>query len=70
MRFWKSNICSNKLDVQETNMQFLTIQQNLRVISSGHWTEIGWVACSGTVGSNCFCSWKCFLVFQMDQVKS
>ena len=24
----------------------------------GHWTEIGWFACSGTMGSNCFCFWK------------
>ena len=28
VRFWKSYVCSNKLDVQETNMQFLTVQQN------------------------------------------
>ena len=27
-------------------------------------TEIGWVACSGTMGSNCFCSWKCFSCFR------
>ena len=25
----------------------------------GHWTGIRWFACSGTVGSDCFCSWKC-----------
>ena len=25
---------------------------------------IGWVACSGTMGSNCFCSWKCFSCFR------
>ena len=29
MRFWKSYICSNKLDVQETNCCF-AVQQNLR----------------------------------------
>ena len=26
----------------------------------GHWIEIRWVACSGIMGSNCFCFWKCF----------
>ena len=30
----------------------------------GHWTEIGWFARSGTMGSNCFCSWKCFSCFR------
>ena len=53
VHFWKSYICSNKLDVQETNYcfsQFNRIRNHL----FGHWTEIGWVACSGTVGSNCF----------------
>ena len=34
------------------------------IISFGHWTEIGWFACSGAVGSNCFCSWKCFSCFR------
>ena len=31
---------------------------------SGHWTEIGWVACSGTMGSNRFCSWEYFSCFR------
>ena len=63
MYFRKSYICSNKLDVQETNCcfsQFNRIWNHL----SGHWTEIGWVACSGIMGSNCFCSWKCFSCFR------
>ena len=30
----------------------------------GHWTEIGWFARSGTMGSDCFCSWKCFSCFR------
>ena len=63
VRFWKSYICSNKLGVQETNCcfsQFNRIWNHL----SGHWTEIGWVVCSGTMGSNCFCSWKCFSCFR------
>ena len=33
-------------------------------ISKEDWTEIGWVACSGTMGSNCFCSWKYFSCFR------
>ena len=36
MCFWQSYICSNKLDVQETNMQFLTAQQNLKL---SLWTQ-------------------------------
>ena len=30
----------------------------------GHWIEIRKFACSGTMGSNCFCSWKCFSCFR------
>ena len=30
----------------------------------GHWTETGWVTCSGTMGFNCFCSWKCSSCFR------
>ena len=59
VRFWKSYNCSNKLDVQETNCcfsQFNRIWNHL----VGHWTEIGWFARSGTMGSNCFCSRKYF----------
>ena len=66
MYFWKSYICSNKLDVQETNCCFSQFNRIWNYLS-GHWTEIGWVACSGTMGSNCFCYWEMFLVFQMDQ---
>ena len=33
MRFWKSYICSNKLDVQETNCCFSPVQQNSEIIS-------------------------------------
>ena len=28
------------------------------IISFGHWIEIGWFACSGIMGSHCFCFWK------------
>ena len=52
MRFWKSYICSNKLDVQETNISFSQLNR-IRDHLTGHWTETGWFACSGTMGSNC-----------------
>ena len=64
VRFWMSYVCSNELDVQETNCcfsQFNRIWNHL----SGHGTEIGWFARSGTVGSNDFCSWKCFSCFRL-----
>ena len=35
LRFWKSYICSNTLDVQETKLQFRTVQQNPK---SSFWT--------------------------------
>ena len=57
MRLWKSHICSNKLDGQETNISFSQFNR-IRNYLSGHGTEIGWFACSGIVGSNCFCLWK------------
>ena len=59
VRFRKSYICSNKLDVPETNISFSQFNRIWNHLV-GHWTEIGWFARSGTVGSNCFCSWKCF----------
>ena len=57
--FWKSYVCSNKLDLQETNCRFEQFNR-IRNHLFGHRTEIGWVAISGTMGSYCFCSWKCF----------
>ena len=42
---------------QETNISFSQF-------NTGHWTETGWVTCSGTMGSDCFCSWKCFSCFR------
>ena len=47
--------------------QILTAQQNLKLYLSGHGTEIGWFACSGIVGSNCFCLWNLFLIFQIER---
>ena len=61
--FGKSYVCSNKLDVTETNCCFSQFNRILNHLV-GHWTEIGWFACSGTMGSNCFCSWKCFSRFR------
>ena len=63
VRFWKSYICSNKLDVQETNCCFSQFDRVWNHLF-GHWTEIGWFARSGTMGSNCFCSWKYFSCFR------
>ena len=31
MRFWKSYICSNQLDVQGNKLPFRTVQQNLKL---------------------------------------
>ena len=63
VRFWKSHICSNKLDVEETNFSFTQFNRIWNHLV-GHWTEIGWFACSGTMGSNCFCSWKYISCFR------
>ena len=57
VHFRKSYICSTKLDVQETNCHFAQFNR-IRNHLFGHWTEIGWFACSGIMGSNCFCLWK------------
>ena len=62
MRFLRSYVCSNKLDVQETNFSFTQFNR-IRNHLLGHWTEIRWFACSGTVGFNCFCFLEMFLVF-------
>ena len=46
MHFWKSYICSDKLDVQETNFSFAQFNR-IRNRLFGHWIEIGWFAWSG-----------------------
>ena len=64
--FWKSYISSKKLDVQETNCrfaQFNRIWNNL----FGRWIEIRRAACSGIMGSNCFCLWKRFCNFRWNR---
>ena len=55
--FGSHTFCSNKLDVQETNCCFTQFNR-IRNHLFGRWTEIGWVACSGIMGSDCFCSWN------------
>ena len=60
--FGKSYICSNKLDVQETNCRFAQFNRIWNYLF-GHWIDIGWFACSGIIGSNCLCSRKCFSCF-------
>ena len=57
VHFRKSYICSNKLDVQETNFSFTQFNRIWNYLL-GHRTEIGWFACSGIMGSDCFCLWK------------
>ena len=43
VHFWKSYICSSKLDVQETNCRFSQLNRIWNHLV-GHWTEIGWCA--------------------------
>ena len=54
MRFGKSYICSNKLDVQEANCCFSQFNRIWNYFF-GYWIEIRWFACSGVMGSDCFC---------------
>ena len=54
VRFEKSYICSNKLDVQETNLSFTQINR-IRNHLFGRWIEIRRDSCSRFVGSDCFC---------------
>ena len=56
-------MCSSKLDVQETNCRFAQFNRIWNHLV-GNWTEIGWFACSGTMGFNCFCSWKYYSYFR------
>ena len=63
VRFWKSYICSSKLDVQETNCCFSQLNRIWNHLFR-RWIETGWIACSGIMGSNCFCFWKYFSYFR------
>ena len=42
---------------KKTNFSFAQFNR-IRNHLYGHWTEIRWFACSGIMGSNCFCLWK------------
>ena len=44
---------------QETNCRFAQLNRIWNHLF-GHRTEIGWFACSGIMGSNCFCFWEYF----------
>ena len=63
VHIWKPYTCSNKLDVQETNISFSQLNRIWNYLS-GHRIETGWFACSGTMGSNCFCLGKYFSCFR------
>ena len=57
MCFWKSYICSNKLDVKETNFSFTQFNR-IRNHFFGRWIEIRRASCSRIVGFDCFCFGK------------
>ena len=57
MCFWKSYICSNKLDVEETNCCFTQFNR-IRNHLFGRWIEIGRDCRSRFMGSDCFSPWK------------
>ena len=51
MRVWKSYICSNKLDVQETNCCFSSTESEIISLDTG--LRLDGLPRSGTMGSNC-----------------
>ena len=53
----KSYVCSNKLDVQETNISFSQFN-GIRNHLFGRWIEIRRASCSRIVGFDCFCFGK------------
>ena len=57
MRFWKSYICANKLDVIETNFSFTQFNR-IRNHLFGRWIEIGRDSRSRFLESDCFSPWK------------
>ena len=46
---------------KQTSVSHSSTESEIISLDTG---QIGWVACSGTMGSNCFCSWKCFSCFR------
>ena len=57
VRFWKSYICSNKLDVQETNFSFAQFSR-IRNHFFGCRIEVGWYPRTWFMGSDRRSSWK------------
>ena len=57
VRFWKSYICSNKLDVQETNFSFTQFNR-IRNHRFGCRIEAGWYSRTCFMGSDCLSPWK------------
>ena len=53
VHFWKSNICTGELDVQETDFSF-TFFFRIRSYFVGCWTSNGRVTCSCSLG---YCDW-------------
>ena len=51
MRFWKPYVCSNKLDVSETNFSFAQFNR-MRNHLFGRWNEIRRDSCSRFMGSD------------------
>ena len=43
------------------------ISKESEIISMDTGPEIGWFACTGITGSNCFCFLEIFLIFQIEQ---
>ena len=64
MHFRKSYICSNKLDVQETKHQFLTVQQNLKIFSLDTGLRLDGLPALELWDLICFCLWKYFSCFR------
>ena len=66
VHFRKSYICSNKLDVQETNCCFAQLNRIWNYFFE-HWTEIRWFCLLWNYGIFLFLFLEMFLVFQIDQ---
>ena len=67
VRFWKSYICSNKLECARNKLPFSQQFNRIWDYLFGYRIEIWWVACSGVMGSNCFCFLEACLRFQIEQ---
>ena len=57
MHFWKSDICSDRLDVKETNFSFTHFNRTRNHLFRP-WIEFGRDSRSRFMGSDCFSPWK------------